>query len=238
MRRLENRIALVTGASSGIGWATAQALAREGAWVALAARRREKLDELVTAIESEGRGALALPTDVRDREQVVRMVEQAHEAFGRLDILVNNAGVGYWERLGIVEGALDEWQDQLEANLLGLMVGTHAAAQKMAAQGSGHIVNVSSLAGRFPYPQTPAYVVSKAGVNTFSESSRRDLARHGIRVTLVEPGEVATPIQPAEDLASKQMLTPEDVADAILYAVTRPPYVCVNDIALVSLPKR
>ena len=238
MKRLRDRVALVTGASSGIGWATARALAREGARVALAARRQDKLDELAAAIETDGGEALALAADVRDREQTVQMVERGHDAFGRLDILVNNAGVGYWERLGIVDGDLDEWQDQIEVNLLGLMAGTHAAARRMAERGGRAHREVSSMGGRFPYPQIPGYVTSKAAVNTFSESSRRDLAQHGVRVTLVEPGEVATPMQPEEDLATKQMLTPEDVADAIVYAVTRPAHVCVNDIALVSLPKR
>lgn len=229
-------VAIVTGASSGIGRATAKAIATEGARVGLSARREAELKELAQEIEADGGEALVLPTDVRDRTQVERMIERAHETFGRLDILVNNAGIGYWSPLGIVDGIPDQWRDEIEVNLIGVMVGTHAAARRMQEQGNGHIVNVSSLAGRYAAGQVPGYVTSKFGVTGFTESARRDLRRHGIRVTLIEPGEVATPIQPEEDLENIPMLDPEDVADAIVYAVTRPAHVCINDIQIVLNP--
>ena len=235
-RKLEGAAAIVTGASSGIGWATAKALVSAGARLGLAARRAQPLEDLKRQLEADDGAAVVLPTDVRDREQVVRMVDRTHETFGRLDILVNNAGIGYWSPEGIVEGVLDQWRAELDVNLMGLMTGTHAAARIMHEQGSGHIVNVSSLAGRYAAGQIPGYATSKFGVNGFTESARRDLRRHGIRVTLIEPGEVATPIQPEEDLARMKMLNPEDVADAILYAVTRPPHVCISDIQLVLNP--
>lgn len=230
---LDGRIAIVTGASSGIGRAAAKALAEHGARVGLAARTEHKLEALATEIEAIGEDALVLKTDVRVREQVESMITTTRETFGGLDIMVNNAGVGYWERAGITEGDLDEWQTEIEVNLLGVMYGTHLAAATMQEEGSGDIVNIGSGSGRSPSSQWPSYVASKYGVRGFTESALRDLHEDGIRVTHVLPGEVATPIQPDKAIESSQMLAPEDVADAIVYAVSRPDRVCINDIMII-----
>jgi NADP-dependent 3-hydroxy acid dehydrogenase YdfG len=151
---------------------------------------------------------------------------------------VNSAGVGPWEPLGLADGKVELWQDEIEINLVALMAATQAAARKMIPQGSGHIVNVSSMAGRFPAVGATGYVTSKWGVTGFTQGARIELRKHGIRVTLIEPGEVATPMQPEDDLATKRMLSAEDVADAIVYAVTRPEHVLVNDIQIVPMPER
>lgn len=230
---LSNRTAVVTGASSGIGRATAKALAEEGARVGVAARSTSKLDALVEAIEADGGEALAVTTDVRDPEQVESMLSTTHDAFGGLDIVVNNAGVGHWEREGVVDGDLEEWRTEIEVNLLGVMYGTRLAAALMRDAGSGDIVNIGSGSGRYPSPEWPSYVASKYGVRGFTESALRDLREAGIRVTHITPGRVATAIQPAEDLESMQMLAPEDVADAIVFAVSRPAHVCLNDLMIV-----
>lgn len=230
---LSEKVALVTGASSGIGRATAEALAVEGAQVGLAARSTAELETLADEIESNGGDSLVLPTDVRDREAVEAMVTQTQETFDGLDIMVNNAGVGHWEREGIVNGDLAEWQAEIEVNLLGLMYATHFAASIMLAQGSGDIVNIGSGSGRHPFPQWPSYVASKYGVRGFTESALRDLRNEGIRVTHISPGEVETAMQPEEDVESMQMLDPEDVADAIVYAVSRPDHVCINDLMII-----
>lgn len=229
---LSEKVGIVTGASTGIGRATARALADEGVRVGLAARTTSKLEALAGEIEADGGSALVVPTDIRDREEVASMIETTCETFGGLDVLVNNAGVGHWDREGIVAGDLDEWRVEIDVNLVGLMYATHLAAREMRDRGSGDIVNVSSLAGRYPFPGHPSYVASKYGVRGFTGSAFRDLRADGIRVTLVEPGEVATPMQPAEALESKRMLDPEDVADAIVYAVSRPEHVCINDIQI------
>jgi NADP-dependent 3-hydroxy acid dehydrogenase YdfG len=137
---LDGRVGIVTGASTGIGRATAKALAEEGVRVGVAARTTEKLEALADEIESEGGEALVVPTDVREREQVASMVERTREAFGGLDLLVNNAGVGHWEREGIVDGDLDEWDREIEVNLQGVMYGTHMASRVMAEDGGGDVV--------------------------------------------------------------------------------------------------
>lgn len=228
---LADRVALVTGASSGIGRATALELAAAGARVGLAARTESALADLAATIEDTGGSAHVVPTDLRSEDQVVSMVESTHEAFGRLDILVNNAGVGYWDP--IAEADRDAWRQELEVNLLGLMFATHVAVPILLEQGSGHVVNVSSLSGRYPGPEWPSYSASKFGVRGFTGSILRDLREDGLRVTMIEPGEVDTPMQEAELRGAEGILGPADVADAIVYAVTRPEHVCVNDIQLI-----
>lgn len=230
---LENRSAIVTGASTGIGRATALTLADAGVQVGLAARTEPKLESVQAEIESSGGHALVIPTDVREREQVESMIAETVNSFGGLDIMVNNAGVGHWEREGIVEGDLNEWQVEIEVNLLGVMYGTHFAAAVMRDSGHGDIINIGSGSGRHPFPQWPSYVASKYGVRGFTESALRDLREDGIRVTHILPGEVETPAQPEEDIESMQMLDPEDVAQAIRFAVSRPDHVCVNDLMII-----
>ena len=230
---LTNRVAVVTGASSGIGRATAKALAVEGVRVGLAARTEAKLETLAAEIEAEGGEAIILPTDVRDRDQIAVMLATTQAAFGRLDILINSAGVGHWQAIADADAA--EWQREIEVNLLGLMYATRIAVATMLEQGSGHIVNVSSLSGRYPGPGGPGYTTSKWGVSGFTESIRRDpdLRQRGIRVTLIETGRVNTPMQPDEDRESMRMLEPEDVAEAIIYALSRPEHVSVWSFQLV-----
>lgn len=230
---LGEQTAVVTGASSGIGRATATALAEEGANVVLAARSTAELEALGEEIEASGGEAFVTTTDVRDREQVESLIATARDSYGGLDIMVNNAGVGHWDREGIVDGELEEWRTEIEVNLLGLMYGTQLAAAVMQEAGSGAIVNIGSGAGRYPFPEWPSYVASKYGVRGFTGSALRDLREEGIQVTHISPGEVATPMQPDEDIASRSMLAPEDVADAILYAVSRPAHVCISDLTII-----
>ena len=189
-QKLDGKVALITGASSGIGEATALTLAAEGAKVALAARRADRLQKLEKQITDGGGKALSLVTDIADEAQVAEMVHKTNSNFGSVDILVNNAGVML---VGPVEGAdTSDWRRMININLLGLMYATHAALPLMKAQGGGHIVNISSVAGRVALSNYAVYNATKFGVCAFSEALRKEVYKDKIRVTVIEPGGVAT----------------------------------------------
>ncbi len=238
---LRGKVALVTGASSGIGEATAYALAAEGAYVAASARRPDRLDSVVKRIHDRGGQAIAIVADVADEKQVNDMVNRTGEQWGRLDILVNNAGIML---LGKIASAnAEDWRRMINVNVLGLMYTTHAALPIMQKQKSGHIVNISSVAGRTARVGSGAYNVTKWGVVAFSEALRQEVLQDNIRVTVIEPGAVATELpehitdpearqQTEEWVKSLQPLQSEDIADAILYAVTRPQYVDINEMLI------
>jgi clavulanate-9-aldehyde reducatase len=237
---LEGKVALVTGASSGIGEATALALAAEGAAVGLGARRKDRIDALAERISGDGGRALAAESDVTDEAAANALVERTVEELGGLDILVNNAGVML---LGPVAGAdTRDWRRMIEVNLLGLLYCTHAALPVMGEAGSGHVVNVSSVAGRIATMGSAVYNMTKWGVVAFSEALRQEVLHANVRVTCVEPGFVETELQGhnqnpivIEQIEKMQerigdLLQAEDIADAVLYAVTRPAHVSVNEM--------
>src|SRR3954464_5911825 len=187
---LSGQAVAITGASSGIGEATALACARAGASVALGARRADRIEALAERITGDGGTAVAIPAAVGEEDQARAFVEQAAERLGRLDVLVNNAGVML---LGPIAGAdTEDWRRMVHANVFGVLYCTHAALPRMLEQGSGHIVNVSSVAGRFARAGSGVYNLTKWGVGAFSESLRQEVAPAGLRVTVVEPGAVAT----------------------------------------------
>jgi NADP-dependent 3-hydroxy acid dehydrogenase YdfG len=237
---LEGRRAVVTGASSGIGEATAVALAAEGAAVALGARRKDRLDDLAERITASGGTAHPIEVDISDEPAARSFIEGAAEQMGGLDILVNNAGVML---LGPIGGAdTEEWREMVGVNLLGLLYCTHAALPLMQESGGGHVVNLSSVAGRTANLGSGVYNLTKWGVNGFSESLRQEAMHSGIRVTVVEPGFVGTELQghntnPVVVEAIEKMreqtgevLEAGDIAAAILYAVSSPQRVNINEI--------
>jgi NADP-dependent 3-hydroxy acid dehydrogenase YdfG len=238
-RPLSGKVALVTGASSGIGAATAVALAEAGAALAIGARRRDRLDALSAELAGGGARVLALDLDVTDEASCRDAVRRTREELGGLDVLVNNAGVML---LGTIVGAdPEDWRRMIATNVLGLMYTTHAAIDGLLEQGSGDIVNVSSVAGRTARKGAGVYNASKWAVNAFSESLRQEVTARGVRVSLVEPGAVATELsshitQPEAREASRQMaagmrtLQAEDIARAVLYVVTQPPHVAINEV--------
>jgi NADP-dependent 3-hydroxy acid dehydrogenase YdfG len=241
MANLDGKVAVVTGASSGIGEATAEALAARGAAVVVAARREERLDELVGRIENSGGRTLAVSCDVTDESQAHALIQRAEEEFGRVDILVNNAGVMLLSTVG--KGLSDQWRQMFEVNVLGLLYTTDAAIEVMKRQGSGHLVNVSSLAGRKVTRDTSGvYAGSKHAVTAISEGLRQELLEDNIRVTVIEPGAVETELtdhitdEEAKEglggLLSLEILQAEDIANAIAYAVTQPDRVSVNEILI------
>jgi NADP-dependent 3-hydroxy acid dehydrogenase YdfG len=236
---LEGRIALVTGASSGIGEATARALYAQGAALVVAARRREQLDALVRELDPQGGRTLAVACDLSEAAAADALVAGALARFGRVDILVNNAGVMH---LGLIDGGnVAEWRTMLDLNLLAPMLLTRAVLPGMKAQGGGHIVNVSSVAGRIIVLGSGLYNVTKWGLNVFSEALRQEVSPLKIRVTAVEPGVVETELldrigDPERRASfrkwadSMETLQPVDIANAVVYAVTQPARVNVNEI--------
>jgi NADP-dependent 3-hydroxy acid dehydrogenase YdfG len=239
---LEGRKALITGASSGIGAATALAMVREGAAVALGARRKDRLDELAAKIEAEGGKAVAIEADISEEAQAKALVEGANEALGGLDGLVNNAGVML---LGPIQGAdTAEWRTMIGVNLLGLLYCTNVALPILRDGGGGDVVNLSSVAGRTASLGAGVYNMTKWGVVGFSEALRQEGAHIGVRVTCIEPGFVDTELQGHNtnpmvvDAIEKMrettgdLLQAEDIANAVVYAFSQPPRVSINEILI------
>jgi len=236
---LDGRVAVVTGASSGIGEATARALSAAGASVALGARRADRLQAIA---EDLGGPSLVREVDVSDEEQAGAFIKAAHDELGGLHILVNNAGVML---LGPVARAdTGEWRRMIDVNLLGLLYCTHAALPLMEAGGGGDIVHISSVAGRRADAGAAVYNMTKFGVHAFSEALRQEALHVGIRVTTVAPGFVETELQGhntnplvrrATERTREQIgeaLKAEDIADEIVHTVTRPSHVCVNEVVV------
>jgi NADP-dependent 3-hydroxy acid dehydrogenase YdfG len=241
---LVGTVALVTGASSGIGAATAQRLAAEGAAVALVARRRDRLDEVASAINADGGSALVVVADVTQQPAAIGAVDQAVAELGRLDIVVNNAGLML---LGpALQAPIEEWDRMVEVNLNGALYVTHAVLPHLISAAAdsqrqvSDLVNISSTAGRIARPGGGVYALTKSGISAFSEALRQEMLSHRVRVSLVEPGTVDTELvshvrQEIRDAASQQVksiepMQPEDIADAVAYIVTRDRRVAVNEI--------
>jgi NADP-dependent 3-hydroxy acid dehydrogenase YdfG len=243
-RPLDGTVALVTGASSGIGAATARALAAQGASVALAARRADRLEQLSNEIKAAGGRTLVLESDVSDSTQAGNAVERTVRELGRLDTVINNAGVML---LGPIENApLEEWERMIKVNELGVLYVSHAALPHLlkAAQDAprqvADLVNVSSVAGRVARAGSGVYNLTKFGIGAFSESLRQEVTRRHVRVSLVEPGAVNTELmshvrpevreQAAQRFANVERLEADDIAEVITFIVTRPRRMAINEV--------
>ena len=241
---LAGTVALVTGASSGIGEATARDLASRGAAVALVARRADRLDALAEEIRSAGGTALAIEADVTQRDQAEAAVQRAVDELGRLDILINNAGVML---LGpIADAPVEEWDTMVQVNVLGLLYCAKAAlphllsAAEDGSRGTADLINVSSVAGRTVRLGSGVYNATKHAVGAFSESLRQEVTKRHVRVALVEPGAVSTELighnrdevreTIEQRFADMERLEAPDIADAIAYVVTRPRHVAINEL--------
>jgi NADP-dependent 3-hydroxy acid dehydrogenase YdfG len=241
MTTLTHKVAIITGASSGIGEATARKMADAGIYVALAARRKDKLDALVEAIEKDGGTALAIEADVTDKDICQHVIDIVLEQWGKVDILINNAGV---MRIGpVASDPIENWERMIELNQLGLLYMTRAALPFLTKT-HGHKVNISSVAGRTTNQGSAVYNMTKWGVNAFTDALRKELveAKTGVRTTLIEPGAVATELQShntpemqqrlKERFGDIKILDADDIAAGIMYAVSQPAHVNVNEILI------
>lgn len=245
MAKLLKKAAIITGASSGIGEATALALAAEGAKIALVARREERLEALSDKIKAQGGEAISVVADIADLDRAQQAVRQTYDTFGSLDILINSAGVMFLS--SIAEANVADWQHMIQLDLLSLMTMSKSAFSYMQQQGSGHIINISSVMGRTIWGgRSAGYSAAKWGVGAFSEALRQEAIASNVRVTLIEPGAVNTELshnitnpsvkeEVLSYVANVEALESEDIASAILYAVTQPNRVNVNEILLRPL---
>ncbi|MCF4101670.1 SDR family oxidoreductase [Gillisia sp. M10.2A] len=240
---IKGKVVIVTGASSGIGEAAALKLSKEGAKVVLTARREDRLKELKDKIEKQGGEALIVVGDVTNKEDYSNVVKQTLEKFDRIDSIINNAGLmplSYIKNL-----KTDEWDQMIDVNIKGVLNGVAAVLPTMKEQKSGHIINISSSAGRKYYPGGAVYCATKAAVKMFSEGLRQELApTYGINVTSIEPGFVATELtNTITDEELKENLMPmvkdlttleaEDIAEAIFYALSQPKRANINDVYIM-----
>jgi len=236
---IEGKVAIITGASSGIGYATAVALSKAGAKVAIGARRTDKLTELENKIQSSGGEAFSQKLDVTKKGDCNTFVDQVMEKWGSVDILVNNAGL---MPLSFVKNLkVDEWEQMVDVNIKGVLFMTAGVVSHMKEKKSGHIVNISSVAGRIVFPAGSVYCATKHAVAAFSEGLRQELSvRSNIRVTCIEPGVVETELlntitddslKPFLESAKKmEGLKADDIANAILFAVQSPEHMNVNEV--------
>ena len=236
---LKDKVVLITGASSGIGYSTAITLSKAGAKIVAGARRTDKLDELKTAIENENGRILTTSLDVTKRDDCSKFAKLALEEYGNIDVLVNNAGL---MPLSFVKNLkLDEWDRMVDVNIKGLLYSTAAVIPTMLSNKSGHIVNISSVAGRLVFPAGSVYCATKHAVTAFSEGLRQELSqRSNIRVTCIEPGVVATELTNTitdeslksfvDSVKNMKALEAQDIANAIFYALNSPAHVNVNEV--------
>jgi 3-hydroxy acid dehydrogenase/malonic semialdehyde reductase len=239
-------IVFITGATSGFGRASALMFAKNGWDVIINGRRTDRLNALEDEIHSlkQGTRVLKLPFDVRDRHLVKESIEQLKDDWKQVDVLVNNAGLASGLSF-IHEGNIDDWETMIDTNVKGLLYVSRAIMPGMVERKSGHIINISSIAGKEAYPKGNVYCATKHAVDALTKSMRIDLLPFGIRVTSVDPGAAETEFSIVRFGGDKQKadqvykgykpLMAEDVADVIFYAATRPPHVTLNDILITPL---
>ena len=240
LQDLHERVALVTGASSGIGSAVARALAQRGVHVALAARRVERLQALSEELTRDGRTqALAIACDVRNPDEVQAAVRQTLDRWGQLDILVANAGFGY--RAPLVEGDITRWKDMIDTNVYGLLLTLKYGVPPLLERGQGHVIVTSSVAGRMPTPGGSAYCGSKFAATAIADVLRQEVGPKGVRVTTIEPGVVISEFQEVAGytpgtlenmLKGATPLVPDDIARAVIFAVEQPAHYAINEIVV------
>ncbi|PBB06654.1 MULTISPECIES: SDR family oxidoreductase [Salimicrobium] len=245
MENLQNKTAIITGASSGIGKAVAHHLAGQGANVVLAARRSDRLQELADEVKNEhNTGVKVVETDVTKKEDLENLVSETKSEFDSVDIFINNAGVMLLSFLK--NDHVDEWEQMVDVNIKGVLFGVHAVLPTMVEQESGHIINISSVAGHEVFPSSAVYSATKYAVRALSMGMEKELSRTGVRVTNISPGAVDTELTDhitdgdVFDMfkgASSKTLKAEDIAKAVTYAVTQPDYVDVNEVMVRPMQK-
>lgn len=228
MTVLTDKIAVVTGAGSGIGEAIATLLHEEGAKVVLAGRNKEKLQNVANQLSQDN--VKVVPTDVTNKEEVDELIKIAQQTFGRLDIIINSAGQMLSSK--ITDYQVDEWDSMIDVNIKGTLYTAQAALPTMLEQSSGHLINIASISGFEVTKISTIYSATKAAVHSITQGLEKELAKTGVKVTSISPGMVDTAITAAYNPSDRKKLDPQDIAEAVLYALTQPSHVNVNEITV------
>ncbi|HCY0344254.1 TPA: SDR family oxidoreductase [Staphylococcus aureus] len=228
MTVLTDKVAVVTGAGSGIGEAIATLLHEEGAKVVLAGRNKEKLQNVANQLSQDS--VKVVPTDVTNKEEVDELMKIAQQTFGGLDIVINSAGQMLSSK--ITDYQVDEWDSMIDVNIKGTLYTAQAALPTMLEQSSGHLINIASISGFEVTKSSTIYSATKAAVHTITQGLEKELAKTGVKVTSISPGMVDTAITAAYNPTDRKKLEPQDIAEAVLYALTQPKHVNVNEITV------
>ncbi|HGL5515989.1 TPA: SDR family oxidoreductase [Staphylococcus aureus] len=228
MTVLTDKVAVVTGAGSGIGEAIATLLHEEGAKVVLAGRNKEKLQNVANQLSQDS--VKVVPTDVTNKEEVDELIKIAQQTFGGLDIVINSAGQMLSSK--ITDYQVDEWDSMIDVNIKGTLYTAQAALPTMLEQSSGHLINIASISGFEVTKSSTIYSATKASVHTITQGLEKELAKTGVKVTSISPGMVDTAITAAYNPTDRKKLEPQDIAEAVLYALTQPKHVNVNEITV------
>ncbi|EVH52279.1 SDR family oxidoreductase [Staphylococcus aureus] len=228
MTVLTDKIAVVTGAGSGIGEAIATLLHEEGAKVVLAGRNKDKLQNVANQLAQDS--VKIVPTDVTNKEEVDELMKIAQQTFGGLDIVINSAGQMLSSK--ITDYQVDEWDSMIDVNIKGTLYTAQAALPTMLEQSSGHLINIASISGFEVTKSSTIYSATKAAVHTITQGLEKELAKTGVKVTSISPGMVDTAITAAYNPSDRKKLDPQDIAEAVLYALTQPKHVNVNEITV------
>ncbi|HAR7204485.1 TPA: SDR family oxidoreductase [Staphylococcus aureus] len=228
MTVLTDKIAVVTGAGSGIGEAIATLLHEEGSKVVLAGRNKDKLQNVANQLAQDS--VKVVPTDVTKKEEVDELIKIAQQTFGGLDIVINSAGQMLSSK--ITDYQVDEWDSMIDVNIKGTLYTAQAALPTMLEQSSGHLINIASISGFEVTKSSTIYSATKAAVHTITQGLEKELAKTGVKVTSISPGMVDTAITAAYNPSDRKKLDPQDIAEAVLYALTQPSHVNVNEITV------
>ncbi|HDA1761615.1 TPA: SDR family oxidoreductase [Staphylococcus aureus] len=228
MTVLTDKIAVVTGAGSGIGEAIATLLHEEGAKVVLAGRNKDKLQNVANQLAQDS--VKVVPTDVTKKEEVDELIKMAQQTFGGLDIVINSAGQMLSSK--ITDYQVDEWDSMIDVNTKGTLYTAKAALPTMLEQSSGHLINIASISGFEVTKSSTIYSATKAAVHTITQGLEKELAKTGVKVTSISPGMVDTAITATYNPTDRKKLEPQDIAEAVLYALTQPKHVNVNEITV------
>ncbi|MGW7904910.1 SDR family oxidoreductase [Staphylococcus xylosus] len=231
MSELKNKVAIVTGASSGIGASIAETLSQHGVKVVLAGRNETRLSDVAKQLRENSQFEIDTHiVDVTQKDEVAKLVKETENKFGRVDILVNSAGLMLSS--AITDGDVEAWENMIDVNVKGTLYGINAVLPIFLNQSTGHIINIASISGFEVTKQSTLYSASKAAVHTITQGLEKELAKTGVRVTSISPGMVDTPLSGNTDWGSRKKLDPQDIAEAVVYALQQPSHVNINEVTV------